>query len=245
MSALNIIQQAEAVHLITDGASYELDGTIIDILPSKVFILSEAKAAIAFRGRTIEWIPHELLNCDSLEAALELIPAIARASIEYLHNLEYGQNAESLRHFECVVAGWSEKNDRPEAWGMTTRIEEQPDIFRHVLDFTPFTMFELPVLVASPAVSLSEVLGTVATLEDVDALAPQDAGLSLLQAQRKSRYPVEGEPQYIVGGYGEITTIDRCGVRQSRLVTWPDQIGRLIDPFASATNPDRGLGSDK
>jgi hypothetical protein len=49
MSAVIVIRQTDAVHLVCDGASYKPDGTLLGIT-AKGFALPHLNCAIAFRG---------------------------------------------------------------------------------------------------------------------------------------------------------------------------------------------------
>lgn len=63
-------------------------------------------------------------------------------------------------------------------------------------------------------------------------------GPSIMEAWRRSPATLmpedeSEEPQYLIGGQCDLTTVTRNGVHTETLRTWPDQIGKKIDPFAS------------
>lgn len=229
MSAINVIQQTDATHLVTDGASYARDGTIVDLC-EKVFVLPAARCAYTMRGRTSDGIPEILHYLESLEEVLELMPILSKVLHRKLHAVEPQEIFEPLRNFEIVIAGWSTVRERPEAWALATRRHEIDDIFMHVESFEPYTLYELPILVTAPGVSLSALFGSLTSMADVDALDPESAALALLEAQRAKAWTVGDRDIHCVGGFGDLTTIDRDGVRTRRIVEWPDKPGKPIDP---------------
>lgn len=211
MSALSIIQQADVVHRNTDGSTYDLEGHVLAIT-SKCYALEKSGCAIATRGRTITSLPAKLYDAATFGEVLELLPEIAQASIEFLEATDPEDQAEALRGFESVVAGFSEQEGYCEAYGLSTRSEEAPDIFANVADFEPFKVCLLPVLIAAPSVSLSACLGRpIASIDDVEALDAATAGRNLLEAQRLAKYAVERKMVHIVGGFGELTTVRSNG----------------------------------
>ena len=230
MSALIVIQQQEAVYLASDGATFEVDGSLIAIGPTKIFDLPNARGAISFRGRSVTSIPNELATA-SFADALRLLPEMVFRSTAWLRaNEPWRRDDDILHKVECVIAGWPDGAERPEVWGICNAEPENADFFNHIPGYQPFRMVELPILVASPSVALSQVIGPLASCEDVDALDAGAAALKILEAQRRTRYPIEGEPQFIVGGFGELVTIKASGVHRRRLVTWPDRVGEKIQP---------------
>lgn len=229
MSAMNLIQQTDAVHLISDGARYERDGTVLGFLP-KTFVLEKARSAIGIRGRTPHIAPEDLLASANFDEVLRALPDVVRSMQNMLHENEPDENFEPFRNFECVAIGWSDIRDQPEAWGISTQVEENSDMFSNVPDFKPFKVFELPLLIAAPGVSLSSLFGELGSMEDVDALDPRAAGRAILEAQRRTAYEFDGANVHCVGGYGEITSVTRSGVGKQRLVDWPDVIGQKIKP---------------
>jgi hypothetical protein len=108
MTALNIVRQTDAVHLITDGAAINADGKLHSVV-SKVTILPHINTVVAANGmqvfrQIVSGAFENALSYDDLrETAVDRIRAVI-APIEEILKSKLGPNV-----FEgtVAVAGWS------------------------------------------------------------------------------------------------------------------------------------------
>ena len=106
MTAINVIRQKGAIHVLTDGAGYRADGTFAFTM-QKVFPLAHVNAVIATRGPAVfgpMFAHHASVTASCFEHLVSLTPAIAREEIDKVP-------ASSEREFDLVIAGWSETGD--------------------------------------------------------------------------------------------------------------------------------------
>lgn len=231
MSALNIIQETDSVHLVTDGAQYALDGTVIGFR-SKIAVLPRSQSIVAMRGR----VPHvfPLLGMDQLDDFDLLASRLGdylRGTFQALRIVDPGSFADPSRkpltQMEIVAAGWSAARDQPEVWGATTDPEEV-GLFSGVPDVEPLQSVALPILATSPGISLSALFGTIESMVDIDRFDVGETAIAMLQAQRQQPFRVGAVDMFVVGGFGELGSVTRSGARVRRLLTWPDEVGQPI-----------------
>lgn len=214
MTAINVVVQADAAYLLTDGALYDRQGKV-RALCSKVLIAETMRFALAPSGRC---------NSNEIAAALEgagvetqaqamaALPNIAR-------RLAATNRAVTDEPDLCLfVVLWSDRTDEPQGWMLST------GPMPHWGDFAPCTW--LPI---------DSMIGTDRPLGDV--LNQPDANPATIDMERDGRAIIEHQRRtvfedgrYYVGGHGELVRVDRSGVRQSILCRWPDQVGAVIRP---------------
>lgn len=238
MSACNVIQQEHAVHLITDGASYDMSGRVIRI-GSKVVELPDARVAFTSRGTGGTWplsLVNELAGATSLDEVLDRLPAATRLLHQIFKSMAKRPGNDDLEHFEITLIGWSGVRGQPECWCLGSHEIGDPtdDSVAAGLDgYEPYKPLEMMILSAAPGVSVSAVLGRqIASIEDVYAMDPEIDGLAIIEAQRAARYDVKSVPGldqiHVVGGFAELTTATHNGISRTILKEWPDRIGHRI-----------------
>jgi hypothetical protein len=232
MSTIVIIQQPGAVHLITDAGQYDpATGALVNVR-SKVVRLPSG-VAFAWRGAGGDWpetIALRLAHYASFDAILIDISEIAD---RVFRTFADGASAEGNAmpaggwEFEIYLAGFSRSSGRVGcAWLTSAAV---PSGSSPEASAAPFAMREAPAFIMgpAPAQSLDAILGYRLDADAIDRLDPATDGLALIEAQRRT--PSAGG-YYVAGGRAELTTITAGGVARSVLATWPDVIGRPIEP---------------
>lgn len=210
MTATNLIVQRSCVSLITDAAFYDEAGTIIDIASKVVVGPPELRMAIAVSGRVYAChIATALDGATTQREVFERLP-IAAANIKAA---TIARDARQMPDLQLFVALWSDRTHRPEGWALST------DQAYFGLQYRPGTLVEIEQLCV-PAIRAGGV--------NLDTFDPIVDGNLLLAEQRLCRH--EGGGHYAVGGYGELTTVAKSGVRKDRLETWFDKVGHRILP---------------
>jgi hypothetical protein len=75
-----------------------------------------------------------------------------------------------------------------------------------------------------------------------------DIGVSLMEHFRRQAIPpadwdVDDRPKFVIGGGVDMTIVNTDGVSVKRIVTWPDRIGEMIDPYAEGNIVPFGVTS--
>lgn len=236
MSSMIILQQSDAVHLITDGAHYERDGTLRQI-GSKVRELPRSNSVFALRGASIfNAIEPFLAPLETFDQVAATVPSVLE-SISNLKTLLTPGAPYVERCVEMVLAGWS---DERQAWlvGLATTLPagdpEDRVGLSHLPGYVQFQPFMAPPLSCAPPIDIDAAVGrSITTRAEIDALDPGRVGLAIIEAQRLTPCDLSDEGdgvQYIVGAFAELTTVSRAGIKRQILREWPDEIGHRIQP---------------
>ena len=228
MTAINVIRQANAVHVLTDGIVCNSEGIITEVGPN-AFTLPNLPAALAIRGPTqfMPFLVHRLSReCQSFDELLKkVVPAALEVHISIPMTLGYGDVRPS---FDLVVAGWSNERGRPESFVMTN--QENHD--QVGLATAAWRLMPLPDVLIAPSVGMAQI-NTVGwrAPENAEAFQPSIDGIKLLRAQRLSKGLRAGPPDRdidSVGGFIQLTTVHAQGVSSTILHRWPDRAGQRI-----------------
>ena len=236
MSAVNIIRQTNAVHIVADTAMFDREARLFASL-SQMHILEQSQCVVYFFGKGISDVPPYMHNADT-DYLLDNIGAMFRISRRAL--VAEGDPSCELG---CVLAGWSEKRNALGAWRVASTADIAPDLFSSVQDFEPFRVYDAPFdgpfVVTSPGVSLSQTIGRIETYEEFDALDAEAVGLAILNVQRHTAWNSDGQFVHVVGGAAEIAIVTRDGATKRTIAEWPDEIGKRIDPGPMPKKPTR------
>lgn len=210
MSAISMIVTPSAVHLITDAAFYNETGVVVQVR-SKVTASPHHRMAVACTGR-----------CDRNRIAARLMLAPGqRQALRWAEDAVMSIRAENdliaptdgangLNDVMLFIAAWSEEHGEPRGWVCSSTQAHLGEQYR------PYSMVDVLALSSPPVAQ--------------DLFQPADPAASagrILDAQRLEP-SWHGPGIASVGGFGELTTIDRHGINQTRVREWPDQIGQQI-----------------
>lgn len=220
MTAINVIKQKHAVHVITDGASWMLDGKFGPAC-CKVWPVPHLRAVVAARGpRLAPLLMADFLNTAgrSYDEMKANAVTMVRELFEVYPNIlagPFGQDAE------FVIAGWSDVSG-PDAFVLS-----RVDGVWISRDTGPVMM--APGDAAIQQAALAAMPEGVASADDMD---PARDGLAIVTAQRAIVGPCEGITA--VGGFIQITTVTRDRISTRILHTWPEEWGEPQVPPAEA-----------
>ena len=216
MSAFYAMAYGDRVELLTDGAVYLGDGTLIDIR-EKVWRSPSLPLAITGRGSmAIEAFAETILAMpdDSVDAVIERTNAL----------LEQAKTVVSSAPCEVLIAGISE-TDGPFLAFFTTA-----DIYPNLASFV---LHDVGRELGGGNALAAEELASVGSAED--GLAGM--GVALFEAMRRKpglNPTVPNLPSvYGIGGHVDLTVISAGGTETTRLHTWPDVVGEKIKPLAA------------
>jgi len=229
MTAINVIRQSCAVHILSDGVFCNAEGIVCELGPN-AFALPHLPAALAVRGPTqfMPFLVHRLgRECQSFDELLtRVVPVALEVHISIPMILGYGDVSPN---FDLIVVGWSTRKNQPESFLVTPQRDAHED------NYKTWQLVELPDVLIAPAVDMAQVQFLNWQLPtSAEAFQPDTDGVKLLEAQRLSRgrlnvrYPDENIG-FTVGGFIQLTSISPRGVSSSVLHRWPDQAGQKIE----------------
>jgi hypothetical protein len=221
MTAINIIQQISAVHVITDGAVCNPDDGKLALEVAKVWPLPHLNAVIAVRGSYL-----------AAPAILLRIGAKALSFDDLKKQISSGLNDECDRaellaacgSFDLVVAGWSDSVG-PHSYFMCNHLLHGGIEPWRVVDLNGVSLLPL-----SPAMR-TEFDDAFPPGTNPHALDPIRDGLRMLEIQRRHLAPnADGSANYrTIGRFAQLTTITRAAIETRIIHRWPDVPGRAIE----------------
>lgn len=221
MSAFYALCFEDRIEILTDGAVYRDDGTLMDIR-RKIWVSDHVPMAVTGRGgaRLVENIAAAFLALSvqgSFDKTIELIMAAMDAR----------KGSEPLaEHIEVLVAGISESSGPRLFYVASTN-------GHGFATFEPWQVYDagfelgggpMPTPDEAAALGFTDVAGGLASF-----------GADLFEAMRRkpAENPIKPNlpPVYGIGGHVDHTVITREGIEITRLRTWDDRIGEPIDPY--------------
>jgi hypothetical protein len=219
MTALNLIVQRDAAHLITDGAFYSDDGVPL-FFASKAWSYGHVKAAFGISGRVDALFAQDLVNASPIASQAELkrfmadFARLVTARNDELHPESAGQPANGLR---LAGVAWNEEKGWPEGWAIGT--------YGHGVGSAKDGV----LYVGGAGWVQPQFPGEAAFLDRWADLDPVEDGRAILTAQRSWAHGPDrpAGPALSVGGFGELISVSKDGVTVSRIIDWPDRVGEL------------------
>lgn len=233
MSAVNVLVQSDAVHLMTDGLLYA-DGEVLQTNMQKCIPLKGMRAAIAATGpASFPYLLAEMLeqDCTSFDEVVAKDREWFRGAFDwYVKNERNGAN----EYATVILIGWLEREDRPACFAieLSNGGEKAEWIERNNPNVDPNSvahdLIELPII-ANPMPQVGELIAAGWPIGvDRDKRDAEIDLLHMLEIQRRKRMD---DGRYYVGGQAALTTVDRNGVTQRVVHTWAeDKAGKPIIP---------------
>lgn len=237
MSAINIVVQRDAAHIITDGAAYAIDG-ILHAAINKVMTVPHLGAAIGVRGPALALaclgadIGMRFASFDAVVAGLadEARDLVAKYSSIW-------QDDYPVASIEIYLVGWSDERESFEAYTMRTvaadmEFAEQNYAVEGAIQSEPFELLRLDAVSAIPGFDVNELAETGYAARSADAFDPEIDGRRVLEVQRQICAPLAPDmpATHHVGCFAQRTTIRRGSIEQVIFHRWDDQIGEPIQP---------------
>lgn len=239
MTALAIcVDPKNGIVFASDGVCYEDDGTLIG-LGSKIVLMPESNCAMMCRGAGAfgpALRNHIGLGIYSLDDLMEYIVETSKAVLDaYLKHYCISEAPVSV-----IVGGWSEENSRFEAFRFGSherRWKNHESGEWKKLD--PWTVEPIDGLWAAPwpPTELYEQFSI-----DPNAITDAyDFTARLVCASRQRKAKLSDRPDapegYGVGGFLQMTVLEKDNMRSSIVHRWPDVIGEKIDPTRGEPMP--------
>ena len=232
MSSIIIIQQTDAVHLISDAAGYDTDG-VVRRVASKIHNLPVANCIYASRGCT--WGEDALAVMMACYASFD---EIATELPDFLLRLKSAAIEAGVavvdRSFVVTVAGWSDSLQKWSAavfssWDKCD--QHDTDGLSYIDGYEPCGPILASTICCAPPVDALILGRPVASQSDIDGLDPVRDGITLIEAQRSEPILInEAYVRYVVGGFAELGTVSAEGIKRQVIKEWSDEIGKHIMP---------------
>jgi hypothetical protein len=211
VSAINVIRTSHSVSILSDGACYD-DAGVLQAVGSKVVILPECSAAIGCRGvvQFIGAMRVAVLGLSDFDELLQTLPKLLRHAVGMLSAARLPDRGE------LTLIGWSRAREVFEHW----LVASHGDYGQEVPAFQPVRRDEAIYAAPTPA--------------DFECPAAAEFnmrthGLAMLEAQRRAPQPLPAGGTFCaVGGFAQVTTIDRTCIVTSIIHRWPDKPGMKI-----------------
>lgn len=208
----------DRIELLTDAAFYSDDGTLM---------------AIGRKVWTSEYLPLAVTGRGDREAVASVAAAVmAAASVMSTVNdvinvfeamLAERKGSSPAEHVEILIAGISE-TDGPAAFFVNTHGQDGFDAWQ--LYRTPDAFGAGGELNEAEAGAIAAVGGGL-----------DQIGVALMEALRRKRGRNRSKPDapeiYGIGGHVDFTLVSALGCTTETIHTWPDEVGKKIDPFAA------------
>jgi hypothetical protein len=231
VTAILVLRQRDAVHLMSDMAAYEQNGILRSVTHRKCVAMPEISAAVACTGPAMlgaffaDRLPEMFKSFDDLvKNAEECLPEL------FQECADDQRNGDANSTFYGI--GWHRAQDRPVAIAMdlwtngSTRIAQvlanssnAVERFKLSEQCAAGTPMPGPDLLAAAGWSMPD---------DENNLDPEIGLLHMMEIQRHE----EVEGAHWVGGGAFLTSIDRNGVTQRVIHQWrEDKVGEFIAPL--------------
>lgn len=221
MSATNAIITEDAIHICTDGSACLMDGSFRG-QAQKVAILAHLPCVIAARGSTMFPVSAAVnINSrfTSFDALLPEVPTLFRRISEQfeaqVRDMGY-EDSLGGGGGEFMVAGWSDRRQRLEAYWMIS-----DDRFGTGVE--PWTLLPIQGLAFSPSTdaAMAQFRQVMADIGNV-LEHPEEASLRFMEVQRGlSTEGLDGLSLVAAGEFCQLTTLRRDGISTKILKRWP------------------------
>lgn len=226
MTLVYSVAHDDCAQILSDGAHYLPDGTLVDI-SSKIF--------------ASPWIPLAAVSAGSTAAGNAVCEAIVEISAIGSFDLAITMAAEIVprmngmvpegHDFMLIIAGISETRGPCQFMALT----------KSAFDMPAYTLLDAGKEVGSGAHIDAAALKSIGITPEIAQASGSDflrshggvfADWARHQKGKNWLIPDDWEPIYGIGGFLELTTITPDGCETERLMTWhEDQVGHKIQPL--------------
>lgn len=218
----------DRVEVLSDAATYEKDGTIIE-LGQKVKVSPTVPMAVMPIGNSLAGtlLRDFIIMVTATQGFDGTIDFIAT-----MFGKQKGREVPDGKHFGFIISGISETLGPCHYFIFSAPVQEfeQFDMVRwHGREFTNGAVI---------TDSDIEALGITPDMVDGTAFTLRDYGVNIAELMRRKKLQNDldpGAPEvYGIGGFLQLTTITADGATTETIHEWPeDEIGRPVDPFAT------------
>jgi hypothetical protein len=227
MTAIVVIKQSRAVHLLCDGAACNGDGTL-NAPMVKAWPIPHLNAVVAARGSAhlgpLFAMHAPKHGAKSFDGLTDRMPSIAQQiTLDFAWLL---QRSWQGSQFELVVAGWSESANAPACFFICNHP-------LHGVTSPPWQAIGIgPIcLIPQTAEMEADLAREYPNGLKEDEADPVTDGLRILEIQRRHPFQRSSDGQSMqvaVGCFAQLTTVTPGAITTKIIRRWPDEIGRPL-----------------
>jgi hypothetical protein len=231
VTAILVLRQRHAVHLMCDMAAYEQNGILRSITHRKCVAMPEISAAVACTGPAMLGA----FFADRLSEMFRSFDDVVKNGNECLPGL-FKEYADDERDGDAnstfYVIGWHRAQNRPAAYCMDLWTDNSTRIAQVLAngsnaDLTERFKLKEQLAAGTPLPGPDLLAAAGWSIDDENDMDPEIGLLHLMEIQRHE----EVEGAHWVGGGAFLTSIDLHGVTQRVVHRWrEDKIGEFIKP---------------
>lgn len=215
MSAFAAIAYEDRVELISDGAVVDKGGNLAASY-RKVYANNRVPLAFTARGNT-----GAIIGLWSFISMWTLSGSFDETVVSFQKFLTEGLGVLGKFPMDGVIVGISETGG-PRILYFTTSSE--------VEGYEPFVLTDAGPYASGGPTPDESALELYGLRERVNQETLAEFGADLMEAVRLTRMNYNGEKLFGVGAHVDLATIRAEGVTIERLRTWPDKVGKKINP---------------
>ena len=220
MTAINVLIQRDAVHMVTDGIGVSEGDFKVHAIGIKQFVVFGIRAVCALRGTIFV---HREINQAMRAAKFKSFDAMKCQIMTFIEDLAVLRSPEwdtmlwkthPGGEFELFIAGWSETAG-PQAFCIQRKRRDD--------DGWDLSIIEDAAAIFAPSDSAIDMMyrgQMVVMSQHTSGPSIEPIFLGLLSMQRLF---------YPVGGHADLTTITASDIKSRRIAKWPDAMGKAID----------------
>lgn len=230
MSAFVGFCQQDRAYLWADGAVYSLDSVLRDVTRKCIRVagvpIVVASRGPDFIGSAFAWF----LQAYTIKPDdIRLVGPVVMN--EFVSSISDQLEDRSEPTFDIGLMAWSKDLDRP---------------FLALADWKPGRGFRISISFEDMVAPAPDDRDTQRLRREIGfplphaLIDPDRFGMAVMRAlRRRPQLLYDGTQAYVVGVHVQRVTMTRDGFRDDLVQVWPDEIGRLIDPFRGVVRASR------
>lgn len=224
MGAYLGIKYPDAIRVLTDGACCDSSTGTIGEIKNKAVCSADAPFMVTGRGKSdaVDMVARDLSRFAD-EHGVDMAFLRARTLGQKLKD-----DGRKPAPFDLLIVGWSETEGQRQ-YSLST-LEISPG-------FQPCELNDMGDIALGGPQPTDAQLFALYRRSGLIAGNPQfmeKCGADLFELMRRAppELNIYGNKQYTIGGHCQLTTVTKTGAFTKTLRTWPDEIGKPINPFA-------------
>lgn len=217
MSAFAAIAYEDRVEVIADGAIVDQQNRLV-LVEQKVLVSEHIPLAFSVRGqfglcKLLWWELERIAACGSFDETIAAYQDYLTNGTSLFRERKMGSDA--------VIAGISESAGPVLGWFTTWEGQNEVE---------PYLIIEPGAYCSGSPEPSKEVLAEAGFPDRFQNERLSECGADLMETVRQTPIDRDGVKAFSVGGHVDCAIIDANGSRVERLRTWPDEIGKPINP---------------
>jgi len=247
MTCIVVVRGKNGILFVSDGITYDDDGRTIGFC-TKVIPMPHMDAALGWSGAggfgSAVWqrLSPEVVTFDELKS---VIVEHARDTMEDYERFYKRWDTKST----LILGGWSDENQKFETYAINSYVKQQRNMETgETVDLLPWELREVPYLWAShfarppsyeqAGLKFPDVEDSVFGLDEIAIRMVCASRLdSRLLGDDDEREEGSDVGAFNVGGFLQMTFVQRDSITQKTIHRWPDKLGERVDTHSGDLIP--------